>query len=114
MPILTIDTNLSIDAERCQVFLHKATDLIATMLDKPKGSIMVNITSNARLMLGGSTKPSAYLELKLFTFPDEGVGEFIKTLTEFVQTEMGVAPDLQFHRFVEMEPSMFGWNGGTC
>jgi phenylpyruvate tautomerase PptA (4-oxalocrotonate tautomerase family) len=114
MPVLKIDTNQDITSQRCKELLHNATELLSTMLDKPKGSIMVSITPNASLMLAGSTEPSAYIELKLFAFPDEGVGEFVKTLTEFVKTEMGVAPDFQFHWFVKMEPSMFGWNGKTC
>lgn len=114
MPILSIDTNQSITTENCRELLHKATDLLATMLDKPKEAIMVKIKPDSHLMLAGGDKPAAYVELKLFSFPEEGVGQFINTLTTFVETEMGVAPDYQFQWFVQMEPSMFGWNGKQC
>ncbi len=114
MPILNIRTNQDIDAERCRELLHKATDMLSTMLGKPKSAIMVDITPNAHLMLADSTAPSAYLELKLFAFPDEGVAEYVKALTAFVEAELGASPEFQFQQFITMSPSMFGWNGGTC
>ena len=114
MPIFTLDTNQSIESEHCTALLHKATDLLSNMLDKPKSSIMVLINPNAHLMIDDSTEPTAYIQLKLFAFPQEQAAEFVKTVTEFVQTELGVAPDRQYHRLIDMQPSMFGWNGSTC
>ena len=114
MPILTLDTNQSIAPEHCAELLHKATDLLAKMLAKPKSSIMVRINPGANLMIDDSTQPTAYVQLKLFAFPQEQAAEFVKTITEFVQSELGVAPDRQYHRLIDMQPSMFGWNGSTC
>lgn len=114
MPILTLDTNQSITSERCKELLHEATDLLSNMLNKPKSSIMVIINPNAHLMFDDSSQPAAYLQLKLFAFPKEKAAGFVKTLTEFVQTELGVSPDRQYHRLIDMQPSMFGWNGSTC
>ena len=114
MPILTLDTNQSIASERCTALLHKATDLLSNMLDKPKSSIMVIINPDAHLMIDDSTEPAAYIQLKLFAFPKEQASGFVKTVTAFVQTELGVPPDRQYHRLIDMEPSLFGWNGDTC
>lgn len=114
MPILTIDINQDIETERCTALLHQATSLLSDMLDKPKASIMARINPNVHLMLADSTEPAAYLELKLFSFQKEKAAEFVKTLTAFAQTELGVAPDRQYHRLIDMQPSMFGWDGKTC
>jgi hypothetical protein len=114
LPILTLDTNQSIAPENCTELLHKATDLLAKMLAKPKSSIMVRINPSANLMIDDSTQPTAYVQLKLFAFPQEQAAEFVKTITGFVQSELGVAPDRQYHRLIDMQPSMFGWNGSTC
>jgi phenylpyruvate tautomerase PptA (4-oxalocrotonate tautomerase family) len=114
LPILTLDTNQSIEPEHGTELLHKATDLLVNMLDKPKSSIMVRINPGAHLMIDDSTEPTAYIQLKLFAFPQEQAAEFVKTITEFVQTELGVAPDRQYHRLIDMQPAMFGWNGSTC
>jgi phenylpyruvate tautomerase PptA (4-oxalocrotonate tautomerase family) len=114
LPILTLDTNQSIAPEHCTELLHKATDLLAKMLAKPKSSIMVRINPSANLMIDDSTQPTAYVQLKLFAFPQEQAAEFVKTITGFVQSELGVAPDRQYHRLIDMQPSMFGWNGSTC
>ena len=59
MPILNIRTNQDIDDDRCRELLHKATDMLSKMLDKPKSAIMVDITPNAHLMLADRTAPSA-------------------------------------------------------
>ena len=114
MPILTLDTNQNITPEHSTELLHKATDLLVNMLDKPKSSIMVLINPGAHLMIDDSTEPTAYIQLKLFAFPQEQAAEFVKTITEFVQTELGVPPDRQYHRLIDMQPAMFGWNGSTC
>ncbi len=114
MPILTLDTNQNIAPERSTELLHKATDLLVNMLDKSKSSIMVLINPAAHLMIDDSTEPTAYIQLKLFAFPQERAAEFVKTITAFVQTELGVAPDRQYHRLIDMQPAMFGWNGNTC
>jgi phenylpyruvate tautomerase PptA (4-oxalocrotonate tautomerase family) len=114
LPILTLDTNQSIAPEHCTELLHKASDLLVNMLAKPKSSIMVRINPAAHLMIDDSTEPTAYIQLKLFAFPQEQAAGFVKTITEFVQTELGVAPDRQYHRLIDMQPSMFGWNGSTC
>jgi hypothetical protein len=114
LPVLTLDTNQHITPESCNELLHNATDLLSNMLDKPKSSIMVILNPNAHLMFDDSSQPAAYLQLKLFAFPKEQAAAFVKTLTEFVQTELGVAPDRQYHRLIDMQPSMFGWNGSTC
>jgi phenylpyruvate tautomerase PptA (4-oxalocrotonate tautomerase family) len=114
LPILTLDTNQSIESERCKELLHKASELMSNMLDKLKGSIMVSINPNTHLMLGDSTEPTVYLELKLFAFQREQSAEFVKTFTEFLETKLGVAQDHQFLELIDMQPSMFGWNGKTC
>jgi phenylpyruvate tautomerase PptA (4-oxalocrotonate tautomerase family) len=114
LPILTLDTNQSIASERCKSLLHQATDLLSNMLDKPKNVIMVRINPNAHLMIDDSMEPTAYIQLKLFAFPMEQAEEFVKSLTGFVQTELGMPPDRQYHRLIDMQPSMFGWNGSTC
>jgi hypothetical protein len=75
---------------------------------------MVRINPSANLMIDDSTQPTAYVQLKLFAFPQEQAAEFVKTITGFVQSELGVAPDRQYHRLIDMQPSMFGWNGSTC
>ena len=114
MPILTLDTNQSIAPANCTELLHKATDLLANMLDKPKSSIMVLINPGAHLVFDDSMEPTAYIQLKLFAFPKEQAAELVKSLTAFAQTELGVPPDRQYHRLIDMQPSMFGWNGSTC
>ena len=114
MPILTLDTNQNIAPEHCTELLHKASHLLANVLAKPKSSIMVRINPGVHLMIDDSTEPTAYIQLKLFAFPQEQAAVFVKTVTEFVQTELGVAPDRQYHRLIDMQPSMFGWDGSTC
>jgi hypothetical protein len=78
------------------------------MLAKSKSSIMVRINPGAHLMIDDSTEPTAYIQLKLFAFPQEQAAGFVKTITEFVQTELGVEPDRQYHRLIDMQPAMFG------
>ena len=114
MPILSLDTNQSIAPEHCTELLHKASDLLANMLAKPKSSIMVRINQGLHLMIDDSTEPTAYVQLKLFAFPQEQAAEFVRSITEFVQAELGVAPDRQYHRLIDMQPSLLGWDGSTC
>jgi len=113
MPILTIEINRPVDKKQCTAVINKGVDLLAEMLEKPKGSIMVNIKPDANLVLGDSDEPAALIEFKLFDFQGKAA-EYIKGLTSFVENELGVAPDRQFQEFTEMKPEMFGWNGNPC
>lgn len=113
MPVLIIETNRPLENDRCTALLNQAVDVLSNMLDKPKSSILVSIRPDSHLTLGDTSEPAAWVELKLFDFQDRAA-EYVKTLTEFIQTELGVAPDRQFQGFTVMQPSMFGWNGNTC
>ena len=114
MPILFVETNQELDNDASQAFLDKAVDLLADILEKPKSGIMARIAPGASFKLGETPDPAAYLELKLFAFPEGKVPVYINALTDLLEKELGVAPDRQFHEFIQMAPAMFGWNGKPC
>lgn len=114
MPILVVETNQALENETTKAFLDKAIALTANLLDKPRDGIMARITPDACFQLGQTQTPAAFIELKVFAFDKDKVPAIINALTDFIQKELGVAPDRQFHEYIEMEPSLFGWNGAPC
>ena len=114
MPILSICTNQQLDDEKKNALLHKATDVLSGMLDKPKGSIMVKINSGVALMLGDTMDPVAHVKLKLFAFDKQLAPKYVTVITEFITSELGVPADRQFQQLIDMAPDMFGYNGSTC
>ncbi|SDO54846.1 phenylpyruvate tautomerase MIF-related protein [Desulforhopalus singaporensis] len=113
MPVLDIETNQQITTDRCREITGRAVAMLAEMLDKPKGAILVFIRSNPTLTLGDDGQPAAFVRFKLFSFADRQA-EYVERLSEFLDTELGVAPDHQFQELVRMDPKMFGYNAKLC
>ena len=114
MPILFVETNQHLDSETTTAFLDEALDIIAGALDKPRKGIMARVSTTESLDLGEHLSPAAYLEIKAFAFPEGSVAKIIEQLTMLVQKHLNTTPENQFHEYIVMEPSMFGWNGNPC
>lgn len=114
MPIFSVTTNQIVEDERRKQLLHDATQAMADMLGKSKGAVMVEINTGVSLMLGDSDDPVAHVKLKLFAFDKTKASEYVKTITQWVTSRLGVPADRQFQQLIDMPPEMFGYNGDTC
>jgi len=113
MPYLNIQTNVSMDADKQQILLKKASQTVASMLGKPESYVMVNLDSGHTMLFAGSDVPLAYLQLKSLSLAEDQTSDFSQILCELMQSELSIEAGRVYIEFSSPERHLWGWNGGT-
>ena len=113
MPLLRIQTNQSIAAERCQSLATRASALVSELLGKPERYVMVFVEPDCRMLFAGSDAPLANMELKSIGLPESETARFSDALCRLAGEELGVDAERVYIEFVDAPRKMWGWNGGT-
>ena len=113
MPLLTIRTNVPIDAERRGELTKKASALVAGQLGKSERYVMVLLQDDQALIFAGSADPCALLELKSIGLPEDRTAEISHALCSLVADETGIAADRVYIEFGNAQRHMWGWNSAT-
>jgi len=113
MPLLKIQTNQPIDADRLKTLISKASQKVAGILGKPERYVMVSVEHNPAMLFGGSDAPLAYLELKSIGLPESKSEEYSRALADLLNDELGLPADRIYIEFADAPRTMWGWNGGT-
>ena len=111
MPVLHITTNQSIDD--ADTLAKQASGLVAEMLGKPEGYVMVSTNGSAGLVFAGSSDPCAHLVLKSLGLPESETGTYSEKLCSFIEQQLGVPPSRIYIEFASPDRHMFGWNNST-
>ncbi len=113
MPLLTLDTNLDIDQERCARLLPELSNEAATLLGKPESYVMVKIQAAQTMCFGGSDAACAYLQLKSLGLPEDRTAEFSAQLCQWISKNMDIPADRIYIEFSSPARHLWGWNQGT-
>jgi phenylpyruvate tautomerase PptA (4-oxalocrotonate tautomerase family) len=113
MPLLKIQTNQLIDADRQQALISRASQAVANLLGKPERYVMVSVERNPAMLFGGSDAPLAYLELKSIGLPESKSADFSRALADLLSDELALPADRIYIEFADAPRTMWGWNGGT-
>jgi len=113
MPLLKIQTNQLIDADRQKTLLSKASQKVASILGKPERYVMVSVEHNPAMLFGGSDAPLAYLELKSIGLPESKSADFSRALADMLNDELALPAERIYIEFTDAPRAMWGWNGGT-
>ena len=113
MPLLKIDTNVSIDTEAKQALLANTSKLVAEILGKPESYVMVKLETNPDMMFAGTNAPLVYAELKSIGLPEAKTKDFSASLAMLFADKMQVDSQRVYIEFANAERHMWGWNGST-
>ena len=111
MPVLQITTNVNVNDK--DTMTRKASSLVADILGKPEGYVMIDLYGNADLIFAGTSDPCAHLMLKSLGLPESETGAYSKELCSFIEQQLGIPPSRTYIEFINPERHMFGWNNGT-
>jgi phenylpyruvate tautomerase PptA (4-oxalocrotonate tautomerase family) len=112
MPLLKIQTNVSLDDSQQQQLLTSASQQVAEALGKPERYVMVMIAPAAPMLFAGEDSPLAYLELKSIGLPESQTADLSAMLCQLMNG-YGIPPDRVYIEFADAPRKMWGWNGGT-
>ncbi|GAB0147534.1 phenylpyruvate tautomerase MIF-related protein [Marichromatium gracile] len=113
MPTLQLHTNVTVAPERRAELLARLSAAVAELLGKPESYVMVLLDDGCALSFGGSTEPTALLELLSLGLPESETPRHARALCALCETLLGVPERRVYIDFRSPPRHLFGWNGGT-
>ena len=113
MPYLKIQINQPIEPEKSKALMVAASKQLARDLGKPERYVMVELTTNPAMLLGGTDNPAAYLELKNIGLPTGQTKNLSQSLTLLLEDELEILPSRIYIEFSDVKGGFWGWNGST-
>lgn len=115
MPLLQLFTSAHPADEHKRAHLLKSLSaLVARLLGKPEGYVMISLTARAEMSFAGSSAPACYAELKnVGTLSPGQVETLSRFLCQELSSGLGVPAERIYIEFTSADGAMWGWNGGT-
>jgi len=113
MPLLSLQTNLTIETAQKQTLLTTLSQMTAKILSKPESYVMISIQSETSMIFAGSEDPLAYVELKSLGLPEDQTGEISTTICQTIKQQLDIDPARVYIEFNSGERHMWGWNNKT-
>ena len=111
MPLLQINTNISIDDP--VALASEASALVAAMLGKPESYVMVIVNPDQALTFAGTSDGAAHLKLKSLGLAESETTQYSKQLCGFMEKKLGIDPGRIYIEFDGPPRHMWGWDNGT-
>lgn len=113
MPLLKIETNVTIAKDRQAPLMRRCSEAVARLLGKPESYVMISLESGRAMLFAGDDRPLALLQLKSLGLPDSRTGEFSARLCHLMDDELGIPADRVYIEFSSPARQLWGWNNGT-
>ena len=113
MPLLRIQTNVSVPNERRATILSELTDTIARELGKPKEYVQVVLQPGLAMSFAGSVEPTAFVEVRSLGLPGDKPQSLSEGLSREMEVRLGVPANRVFLNFADVPRTHWGWNAGT-
>jgi len=113
MPMLKIQTNVSVPQGKRDSLLKNFSRTIAQQLGKPEQYMMVSLEAERPMVFAGTSEPAAFLELRAIGLPAGKTGLLATLLCDLAKAELNVPKERTYINFTDVPPNLWGWNGET-
>lgn len=113
MPLLKIDTNISLDDQAAQTLCNKASTHVSKLLGKPESYVMVTVQHSRTMSFAGDSAPCALMQLKSLGLPEQQTAELSESLCNFLNQQTGIPTNRIYIEFSGPERHMWGWDKRT-
>lgn len=113
MPLLKIQTNVTLQAKDVEILMSQASKLVASELDKPESYVMISFEPHQQMLFAGSNEPLAYLELKSIGLQESQTASLSASLCKFINDRINIPQERIYIEFADAPRKMWGWNNGT-
>lgn len=111
MPFLEMQTNATPEPELGEELLKSASKRVAAALGKPESVMMTAFRGEQAMTFGGTTEPTAMVDLALLGFDSEKAQPIVEMLTDLVASKLEIAPARIFVKITEVPRGQWGGNG---
>jgi phenylpyruvate tautomerase len=113
VPVLKIQTNVTVPDTDRESLISNASASVAEMLEKPERYVMIVLEDDTSMGFATSSDPACYLELKSIGLPQEKTSRLAFKLCELINRTLGVKKERIFIEFTPTQRHLFAWNGDT-
>lgn len=110
MPLLSLRTSLPAVAD-AHALLQELSAVLAQQTGKPESYVMTLLETNVPMTFGGSTEPSAYVEIK--SIGSLRPPAMSASFCDLISTRTGIPAHRIYLHFDDVAASSWGWDGRT-
>ena len=113
MPLLRLQTSVSLTDEKRQELLASLSKIVAESIGKPEQYVMVTVETGAMLM-SGKPGAAAFADIRSIGGLNGGVNSAIaQQLCALLEQALGIAPARVYLNFTNVAAENWGWRGNT-
>ena len=113
MPLLHIQTNLSLTAKQTSDTLKTLSSQVANWLEKSENFVQIILQPQQPMTFAGTEQPTAHIRWESLGFGQRSFEELSQLLCRLIQQCLGIPSERIFIRFCEVARSQWGWDGHT-
>lgn len=113
MPLLKLNTNVTLDTELKSKMLGELSQLMSKETGKPERYVMISIVENSAMSFAGSAAPLAYLECKSIGLSSGQAKSLSASICRLLETRLSIPQDRIYIEFSNCPADFWGWNGST-
>jgi len=113
MPVLKIQTNVTVNDKDKKDILKAASQLAAKELGKPEGYVLVSLESSAAILFGGTDDPCAFVELFSLGLPEDQAPRLSEMICGLLRESLNIDPRRIYIKMSDHQANLWGWNGET-
>jgi phenylpyruvate tautomerase PptA (4-oxalocrotonate tautomerase family) len=113
MPLLKLETNVALSADRQQSVLSSLSQIVAQTIGKPEQYVMVS-ASHAALLMSGRPGDAALVEVRSIGGLNADVNRNLaRKVCDLLQQTLKIPPNRVYLNFTDVPAADWGWNGDT-
>lgn len=113
MPVLKIQTNVTVNDTEKQQVMARLSAATATALGKSERYVMLILETAMPMQFAGDGAAAVYAELKSIGLPETETQSLAATLCRELTAALSVPGERIYIDFSNVERHMWGWNGTT-
>ncbi len=113
MPFIRVETNISLDSDRADVFVAELSKFASTAIGKPEVYVTVMLHQNLKMVISGKNEPAAFVTVGSLTLNKDNTTILSEKFCDFIYEELSIIGARVFIEFRDLERSMLGWDGRT-
>ena len=113
MPLLKLETNVSLSEDKRNTLLPALSKIVAETIGKPEGYVMVTINSSA-ILISAKSGDAAFVDVRSIGGLSREVNQQLsKKISTLLTESLGIVQDRVFLNFTDIHAENWGWKGST-
>ena len=113
MPLLKLQTTLTIPADKRKVLMSSLSKAVASTIGKPEQYVMV-VVDEAAIIMSGNEGEAAFVDVRSIGGLGGDVNRKLsQQVCKLLEDSLGISSERVFLNFTDVPASNWGWKGGT-